>query len=251
MFTIQSHTAIRPPSRDKVAANPENNRDSSTCGTKADPKQNTPAAERFPSPHALYRLEMQNAITLTMAITEPTDREIRSKHEAEIATGSFALLVQCHSQLLYRIAMAVTHNPHDAEDTVQEAFLQLYRTSHWPQIDDPRSYLARIAWRLAVRRAKRSSSKDLAQELTGSLTSQGESPESAAIDEQTQSWLHARIDALPEKLRQPLALTALGELSSPEIAAILGIPEGTVRRRIHTARQLLRRQWDARNGGRA
>jgi RNA polymerase sigma-70 factor (ECF subfamily) len=52
----------------------------------------------------------------------------------------------------------------------------------------------------------------------------------------------------PEKLRQPLALAALGELKLVEIAEILGLPEGTVRRRIHTARARLRQELMERKG---
>ena len=55
--------------------------------------------------------------------------------------------------------------------------------------------------------------------------------------------------ALPEKLRQPLALAALGELKLVEIARVLGLPEGTVRRRIHDARQKLRHELMERKGG--
>ena len=51
--------------------------------------------------------------------------------------------------------------------------------------------------------------------------------------------MHAMIDALPEDLRVPLALSAFDELRSPEIGAILGIPEGTVRTRLQRARQIL------------
>ena len=65
-------------------------------------------------------------------------------------------------------------------------------------------------------------------------------PLDSAMDRQWEKWLHSRIDALPEKLRQPLALAALGDLKLVEIAVILGLPEGTVRRRIHTARARLR-----------
>jgi RNA polymerase sigma-70 factor (ECF subfamily) len=57
--------------------------------------------------------------------------------------------------------------------------------------------------------------------------------------------MHAAIDGLPEKLRQPLALAALGELKLVEIAVVLGLPEGTVRRRIHTARQKLKKALEA------
>jgi len=52
-------------------------------------------------------------------------------------------------------------------------------------------------------------------------------------------------------LRQPLTLAALGELKLVEVAVVLGLPEGTVRRRIHDARQLIKRQMMERKGGKA
>lgn len=140
---------------------------------------------------------------------------------------------------MYRIALAVTRNPHDAEDVAQESFLQIYRSERWTRIEDHRGYLARVAWRLAVRR-KRPRVEE--QELIAQLASRDASPEQSAMDRQQAARLHARIDALPEKLRQTLALAALGELKLVEVAAILGLPEGTVRRRIHSARQKLKEQ---------
>jgi RNA polymerase sigma-70 factor (ECF subfamily) len=50
------------------------------------------------------------------------------------------------------------------------------------------------------------------------------------------------IDTLPEELRQPLVLAALEEMTSAQIAAALGIPDGTVRNRIQRARALLRQK---------
>ena len=70
------------------------------------------------------------------------------------------------------------------------------------------------------------------------------------MDAELEARLHAAIDRLPEKLRQPLALAALGELRLVEVAQILGVPEGTVRRRIHTARQKLRLEFEQTKGGR-
>jgi RNA polymerase sigma-70 factor (ECF subfamily) len=152
---------------------------------------------------------------------------------------SFASLVERHSRLVYRIALAVTRNPLDAEDAAQETFLQLYRGNRWERIEDERGYLARIAWRMAVRR-QRSRKRDQSEELPLQIVSLSASPEESAIDSQVEGRLHELIDRLPEKLRQPLALAALGELKLVEVAAILGLPEGTVRRRIHTARQMLK-----------
>jgi RNA polymerase sigma-70 factor, ECF subfamily len=157
--------------------------------------------------------------------------------------GSFAAFVERHSRFVYRIALALARNPHDAEDVAQETFLQIYRGDRWQEIEDERGYLARVAWRLAVRRRKpHMREQELSPEMQLEMRSGEASPEQSAMDRELESWLHARIDALPEKLRQPLALAALGELKLVEIAAVLGLPEGTVRRRIHTARQKLKEE---------
>jgi RNA polymerase sigma-70 factor, ECF subfamily len=182
---------------------------------------------------------MQNALFI-VSPEQPAQEDA-----GEGARRSFASLVDRHSRLVYRVALAVTRNPHDAEDLAQETFLQLYRGERWKQIEDERSYLARVAWRLAVRRRPRTRE----QELPAQIYSAAASPEESAMDQELEIWLHARIDALPEKLRQPLALAALGELKSVEIAKILGLPEGTVRRRIHSARQILKLQLMERKGG--
>ena len=57
--------------------------------------------------------------------------------------------------------------------------------------------------------------------------------------------MHRLIDALPEELRQPLALSTVQELNSREIADILDIPEGTVRTRLMRARQMLKEKLAA------
>jgi RNA polymerase sigma-70 factor (ECF subfamily) len=53
------------------------------------------------------------------------------------------------------------------------------------------------------------------------------------------------IDGLPEELRLPLALSATDELTSREIAVVMGISEGTVRTRIMRARQILKQKLTA------
>jgi RNA polymerase sigma-70 factor (ECF subfamily) len=168
---------------------------------------------------------------------------------AEGARQSFALLVARQSHLVYRIALAVVRNPDDAEDVAQETFLELYRGNRWEQIEDERGYLARVAWRMAVRRhGARKRAQE--HELPPQIVSPDAGPEALAMDAELEAWLHGAIDLLPEKLRQPLALAALGELKLVEVAQILGLPEGTVRRRIHTARQTLRLKLQRKKGGR-
>jgi RNA polymerase sigma-70 factor (ECF subfamily) len=176
----------------------------------------------------------------------PDEPVAQAAGEGARLTASFAAFVERHSHLVYHIALAVARNPHDAEDVAQETFLQVYRRERWTEIDDQRGYLARVAWRLAVKRRR---PRMLEQDLPEEIPSAEGGPEQQAIDRQLEAWLHARIDALPEKLRQPLALAALGELKLVEIARVLGLPEGTVRRRIHDARQKLRHELMERKGG--
>jgi RNA polymerase sigma-70 factor, ECF subfamily len=162
-------------------------------------------------------------------------------------------MIEQHSRFVYRVAFALVRNVADAEDVVQETFLQLLRGSPARVLDgaiqDERGYLARVAWRLSARRKQRPPPEPRSEEILLAHPDLGRTPEQAALDGDLETWLHRRIDELPPKLRQPLALAALGELASPQIAPILGIPEGTVRRRIHTARKILRGHLEERKGG--
>jgi RNA polymerase sigma-70 factor (ECF subfamily) len=72
--------------------------------------------------------------------------------------------------------------------------------------------------------------------------SRDETPEQAAVQANWAAVVHRLMDALPEELRQPLALSAVDDLKSFDIARILGIPEGTVRTRIKKAREILKQK---------
>ena len=93
--------------------------------------------------------------------------------------GSFAALVEGHSRLVFRIALAIVRSPHDAEYVVRETFLQVYKGNRWRQIEDERGYLARVAWRLAVRQRKLGIRE---QELSPETRSREASPEKLAMD---------------------------------------------------------------------
>ena len=137
-------------------------------------------------------------------------------------------------------------NSHDAEDVVQETFLSLYRSGVWRQIKDERAFLARATWRQAVDRLRANPKRNGDEfEMLAELPSREAGPEEAILNADAHAALHRLIDALPEELRQPLALASVEELNSREIAAILGIPEGTVRTRLMRARQMLKQKLAA------
>jgi RNA polymerase sigma-70 factor (ECF subfamily) len=113
-------------------------------------------------------------------------------------------------------------------------------------MDDERAFLARAAWRLAVNHLKKARSKA----PVIAISSDCETPEEAVIAADSQLAIHRLIDALPEELRQPLALSAVEELNSGQIAKVMGIPEGTVRTRLMRARQILKQKLAALMGSR-
>ena len=160
--------------------------------------------------------------------------------------AEFTALVQRQSRFVFRVAYAVLLNAHDAEDAVQETFLKLYRNGGWRHAENERAFLARVAWRVAVDRRWAIRPNDPLPDLEETpgpvlqLVSPHPGPEQAVVAANQNALVHSMIDALPEELRLPLVLSATNELNSREIATILGIPEGTVRTRLHRARQVLR-----------
>lgn len=167
-----------------------------------------------------------------------SELKLVATNDATTPDAQFVALVKRQSSFIFRVAYAVLRNPQDAEDVVQETFLKLYRGQAWRDIQDEPSYLARMAWRIAVGRVKR----HRADPPDVEIRSWERNPEAAAMDADWNAIVHRLLNALPEDLRQPLALSALEELDSRQIAAVMGIPEGTVRTRIMRARSILKQK---------
>jgi len=122
---------------------------------------------------------------------------------------------------------------------VQEVFLKLHRTGAWQGMENERGFLARTAWRVALDKLPKTRSEQLDPEAA---QHGGANPEQSAVAADWVAAVQRLVDALPPELREPLALSSVEEMSSAEIAATMGIPEGTVRTRILRARQILRQK---------
>jgi RNA polymerase sigma-70 factor (ECF subfamily) len=179
-----------------------------------------------------------------IAYREP---ELAGREEIAARAARFAALVERQAWFVYRVAYAVVRNPQDAEDAVQETFLRIFRTRAWESMQNEKAFLARTAWRVAVNRLPKVRHEPLAPDLS---PDNAPGPENALIQADWNSAVHRLIDALPEDLRQPLALSTVEELNSREIAQIMGIAEGTVRTRLMRARQILKKKLAALMEGR-
>jgi len=153
---------------------------------------------------------------------------------------ALAALVSQYAATLYRVAFSVLRNPADAEDAVQEAFLRVLRHRHTlGEVRDNRVWLIRIVWNIVLdrkRRAKTRPETDDVSELARVLPAEGLSAEQIAGAAQHHARVLACVEQLPAKERQVLMLSAFEELSSVEIAAVLGTTESSVRSRLFRAR---------------
>lgn len=164
--------------------------------------------------------------------------------------AAFVLLVERQSRFVFNVAYAVLRNAEDAEDVVQDTFLKLFRSGAWKQMRDERGFLARAAWRLAVGKAR--PMRFVPQSESREIISEEDSPEKACLLSERSRTIHRLIDTLPEKLRRPLALSSIEEMTTPEIAGVMDLPEGTVRRLLMEARTLLKEKitrMEARGNG--
>ncbi|HEY4053751.1 MAG TPA: RNA polymerase sigma factor [Terriglobales bacterium] len=161
--------------------------------------------------------------------------------------------VRDYARLVYRIAFAALRNHHDAEDATQETFMRAMRYRRKLEgVRDPKTWLARIAWRVAVSRNKRrpevSMDDETASTTVAKLRSQLISPDEFTLGQETSGLLESLIAALPENLRDALTLSIVEELGPGEVAEVLEVSEASVRSRVFRARQILKEKLAALDG---
>ena len=139
--------------------------------------------------------------------------------------------------LAFRVAYSVLRHRQDAEDVAQEVLLKALRSLR--DLRDPerlRPWLVRAAFRRALdhRRAELRRARREDGATPSSSWPQGD-PASAEF----RGRVFRAVDELPEKLRLVLVLSALEGHGTRQVAELLGLPEGTVKSRLHLARKAL------------
>jgi len=166
---------------------------------------------------------------------------------------AFELVMRRHNRLLYRTARSILRDDFEAEDCVQEAYLQAFRSIGAFRGESKLStWLTRIVVNQALGKMRKRRKEggnvrldnvlDLDGHVQGASPSLAapEQPEARARREEMRKLLESKIDELPAAFRTVFMLRALEELSAEETAACLGIPPATVRTRFFRARSLLR-----------
>lgn len=189
------------------------------------------------------------------AIGPAPDRSIvdRARHGD---LDAFEQLVRARMDAVYRLTHAIVNDPADAADAAQETFVAAWRQLRG--LRDPDrfdAWLQRIAVN-AARMTLRARGRRRVREIAASAATEAAGSAGATASGEADSWrptddgarLASALDRLTADQRALLALHHLDGRAIDEIAAVLGIPAGTVKSRLFTARRALNAALAAEGG---
>jgi len=179
---------------------------------------------------------------------------VRRVREGE--TSLFETLVRRYNQRLYRLARSILRDETEAEDVMQQAYVNAY--SHLDQFAG-RSRFSTWLTRIAVHEALARAARRARWEGIDPMPEEGEEssrvprdeqpdPERQAHTTELRRLLETAIDGLPEMYRTVFVLREVEGLDTPEAAECLQISEDAVRTRLHRARTMLQRDIYERTG---
>jgi RNA polymerase sigma-70 factor (ECF subfamily) len=178
-----------------------------------------------------------------LALLQPGKLEaaISSPQEA-VAHRELDQLLRDNATLAYRVAFGVLRNVAEAEDVAQEALFRACRK--FDRLRDARSFrgwLVRMTFRLALdrgRSARRREERETRWALP-ELRPLVQTVEEIAAGQEFEARLARALNELPDRLRIVILLAGMEGHSLDEVAEMVGVPVGTVKSRLFTARKRL------------
>ena len=190
-----------------------------------------------------------------LAVMAPMARSsaFRADHYTREELAHYEAIVQRYARHVYNIAYRMAGNEADARDLVQEAFLRVYRALRRVEPDAPlERWLYRIVSNLHIdllRKRPRTRVESLDApvetargEVSREIADLESSPEAILDREQLDAAIQRALGTLPQELRLVVVLSDIEGLAYEEIATMLRIPLGTVKSRLHRARQALQQR---------
>ena len=181
-----------------------------------------------------------NVLTRSAAMT---DEEVVSRVIAG-DTPLFEVLMRRHNERVYRAARAILRDDREAEDVMQEAYVNAY--THLAQFDGRAKFstwLTKIAVYEALLRAKRLARYDFLDDHAESdammPTTPSPDPERQAFGSELRGLIEHAIDALADGYREVFMLRQVEGLSTAETAEVLGVSEDVVKTRLTRARHAM------------
>ena len=169
--------------------------------------------------------------------------------------STFETAVLPHLDAAYNLARWLTRNEHDAEDVVQEAFLRAFRYFDRLKGEEARPWLLGIirntcfTWLEKNRPAELVSVEDLdaVRVDPASEANAPSTPEVILLQTANRKLVNQALEELPVAFREVIVMREIEDMTYKEIAAVVGIPMGTVMSRLSRGRELLRHAIETRN----
>jgi RNA polymerase sigma-70 factor, ECF subfamily len=180
-----------------------------------------------------------------------TDAEVAARI-ARRDYAAFEALMRVHNGRLFRVARSILRDDSQAEDAVQDAYLNAYRRmGEFRGESAMATWLTRIVINQALMRLRRQKrdrvvvpfeERGAGPDAAGTdvADERSESPPDAAFRAEVRRMLERRIDELPVAFRTVFVMREVEDMTVDETAASLSIPAATVRTRLFRARALLR-----------
>ena len=163
-------------------------------------------------------------------------------------TALFEVLMRRHNERIYRAARAILRDEHEAEDVMQQAYVNAY--SHLRQFDGRSKFstwLTRIAVHEALARArhrgryKTMDGDDSVADMPAAFDAAPD-PERLAISHELGALVESAIDRLPDGAREVFMLRQVEGMNTEEVAVALNVSEAVVKTRLSRARGAIRRE---------
>jgi len=165
-------------------------------------------------------------------------------------TALFEILMRRHNQRVYRVARSIVKDEAEAEDVMQQAYINAYlHLNQFERRAQFSTWLTRITmYEALARRRKTRPEEPLSMHEEGWVDAPGRAIESEQVSPERQAYsrelgrlIEDAVDALPETYRAVFMLREIEGLSTSETAEGLGVGEEAVKTRLHRARAMVRR----------
>lgn len=187
----------------------------------------------------------------TLLLRELPD-ETLAQRSAAGNTAAFEELVRRYQDRLYGLALRMLGQREEAEDVAQEAFINIYRSLGRYRTDErfaPWAY--KIASNLCIDHLRRRRAQLVSLDAPADPEEEEDeqrpipdwsgSPEVVALEHEGEAAIMQVIDQLPPNYRLIVLLRHVDDMTYEDIAAVTGLPLGTVKNRLFRARESLRR----------
>jgi RNA polymerase sigma-70 factor (ECF subfamily) len=168
---------------------------------------------------------------------------------------AFEQIVRRHHDRVYRLAFGMMKNQSEAEEVVQDTFLNAWKSIDSFRADSkPATWIYRVAANAALMRLRSTRRKPTLSfeevpngaslsgevELLGPPTAWSRQPDEKLLTSELGSVIDAAVDLLPEKYRLVLLLRDVEGLSNEDVASTVGLTIPTVKSRLHRSRMFVR-----------